>query len=464
MQLEQRILLDLFIIFVAAKIGGWLAARLQQPPVLGELLAGMLIGPHALGLIGHPQPELVAALGSEAAARAALETAYRTVAELGLVFLLFFVGLETRVEEIFRVGGRALSVGALGIALPFLLGYACMLAAGRGEIQALFVGAALVATSTGITARVLRDLDVIRSTEARVIIGAAVIDDVLSLTLLAVLANLSGSGRASLLDTIVLVIQAIAFATFVALVGTGVARRYGPHLQRTATPNAPLVLAVTLCLGLAVLASQIGLSPIVGAFLAGMVLAEARAHYDIEHAALPVYELLVPFFFTLVGAGVDLRLFADPQVLSLAVVLTALAIAGKLLGCGLGAWGLGWRPMLIIGVGMIPRGEVGLAAVSLGRALQAVPEEIFSIIVIVSLLTTVITPPVLAQLFAGPRLPEPVGLPAEVMAQQGRLPGLGAGQPGRRARRRSTHVTGAEQEEVLPAAPAEPPPPHPPAP
>jgi Kef-type K+ transport system membrane component KefB len=289
MELSQRILLDLFIIFIAAKVGGSIFARLGQPQVLGELLAGVAIGPNTIGLIGHPGPELIAQLHGEEAARAALEGAYRAMAELGLVFLLFFVGLETRVEEIFRVGRRASVVALLGVLVPFALGYGYMRLNHRPDIEALFVGAALVATSTGITARALRDMGVIRSDESRIILGAAVIDDVLSLLILAVLGSLGAAHRSTSLDLIVLVGEAVAFVAFVALVGSGLVRRYGPRLRPTGESNVPFIIATGVCLGLAVAAGQIGLSPIVGAFLAGMVLAEARSHFDIERAALPVY-------------------------------------------------------------------------------------------------------------------------------------------------------------------------------
>jgi Kef-type K+ transport system membrane component KefB len=425
MELGQRILFDLFIIFLAAKLGGWLFARIRQPQVLGELVAGMLIGPHALGLIGHPSDELVRALGGEAAAEAALTGAYRTVAELGLVFLLFFVGLEVRLEDIFRVGRRALAVAALGITVPFVLGYGYMRLSGRPDVESLFVAAALVATSTGISARTLRDMGVIGSVEAKIILGAAVIDDILSLLLLAVLAGVGEAERSSLWDIVVLVIEAVAFVAFVVIAGTGLARRYGPRLRATAGANVPFLVAVGTCLGLAVLASYVGLSPIVGAFLAGMVFAEARAQLDIERAALPVYELLVPFFFVVVGADADLTLLGQGRIIGLTVALTALAIVGKLLGCGLGAWGLGWRPVAIIGVGMVPRGEVGLVVVSLGRALNAVPEEVFSAIVVMSVFTTVIVPPVLSLLFAGARREERADLRADTRDRRGRLANLG---------------------------------------
>ncbi|MBI2942120.1 MAG: cation:proton antiporter [Chloroflexi bacterium] len=420
MDIGQRILFDLFVIFVAAKLGGWAFSWLRQPPVLGELVAGMVIGPHALGFIGRPDAELVAALGSEEAARAALEATYRTMAELGLVFLLFSVGLDMRVEEIFRVGRRQLFVAVLGVVVPFALGYASMRWSGRTEPEALFVGVALVATSVGITARALRDLGVIHSVEARIILGAAVIDDILSLLILGILSGLGGAVPPSSLDIVLLVVEAFAFVVFVALVGTGVVRRYGPPLSRFTTPNFPLVIAVGLCLGLAVLAGRVGLSSIVGAFLAGLVLAEARAHYDIERAAVPVYELLVPFFFVDVGAEVDLGVFARGELLGLMVAITGLAIVGKLVGCGLGALGMGWRPAVIVGVGMVPRGEVGLVVVSLGRALNVIPEDMFAVIVVMSVLTTVIVPPLLARLYADAIFRPPPVAVSEDVAHLGR--------------------------------------------
>lgn len=425
MDLNQHILVDLFTIFIAAKIGAWLFAWLGQPQVLGELLAGVVIGPHSLGFIGRPDQELIVALGGEEAARAALEGAYWSMAELGLVFLLFFVGLETRIQEIFKVGRHAAAVAILGVLLPFALGYGYMHFMQWPGIEAVFIGAALVATSTGITARALRDLGVIRSTEARIILGAAVIDDVLSLTIIALLSGLGGADRSTPLDLVLFTGEILIFIAFVALVGTGLVRRYGPRLRATPDANVPFILAISICLGLAVLAGQIGLSPIVGAFLAGMILAEARGHFDIELSALPVYELLVPFFFVVVGAEVDLALFTDPRILGFTLVLTILAIIGKFVGCAIGSWGLGWRAAAIIGVGMVPRGEVGLVVVSLGRSLNVLADEIFSAIVVMSFLTTIIVPPFLARLFAGPRLAMITEAGPGDMRQAGHLPGLG---------------------------------------
>jgi Kef-type K+ transport system membrane component KefB len=425
--LGQRLLLDLFLLFVAAQLGGRLFARLRQPPLLGELLAGVVVGPHVLGLVGRPGPELAAALGSEPAARAALEGAYRTLAELGLVFLLFQVGLETRVEELLAVGRRAVVVAVLGVLLPFALGYATVHGAGRPPVEALFVGAALVATSTGITARALRDMGALRSPEARLILAAAVIDDVLSLLLLGAVAGLGGARRSSLLDLALLVAVGLGFVALSVVVGTGAARRYGPRLRPAGAADVadlPALVATGTCLGLSALAGLVGLSPIVGAFLAGLILAEARAQLDLERAVRPLAAFLTPFFFAIAGAQVDPAALATPGAAGLTAALTAAAVAGKLLGCAAGAAALGWRRALFVGVGMVPRGEVGLVAVSIGRSLHAVPEEVFAAVVALTVLTTLPVPPILQALHragagagAAPR--------ALVSAPAGAGPGLG---------------------------------------
>jgi len=401
MDLGEKILFDVFVMFVAAKLGGWVASRFGQPTIIGELLSGVVIGPHALCLVGKPSAELVQALGQQQAAEAALQGAHRSLAELGLIFLLFYVGLETRLPELFAVGRRALAVAALGVSFPFLLGYGSMRLIGRADIEAMFVGAALVATSTGVTARILHEIGLIRSREARIILGAAVFDDVLSLLILGVIAGMGGAGRSSPLDILFLVAEVLLFVCFVTLVGVGTIRRYGPRLRTSAHSSTPFVIAVGICLGLSALASRIGLSPIIGAFLAGMVVGEARSHLNIERSAEPVYSLLVPFFFVVIGTEVDLRPFVDGQLFGLTAVLTGLAVIGKVVGCGLGARGLGWRRAAVIGVGMTPRGEVGLATVSLGRSLNAIPEELFSAIVVVSVITTLMVPPILLPLASG---------------------------------------------------------------
>jgi Kef-type K+ transport system membrane component KefB len=397
------LLFDLFIVFLAAKLAAELFERIHQPPVIGELLAGVLIGPYALGWIGTPDTGLIQVFhGDTAAAQEAIDLVYHLVAELGIVVLLFFVGLETRIADILRVGGRAGVVAVLGVVIPFILGYGLMgPLLGHPSVESIFVGAAMVATSVGITARVLRDLGVIASTESRIILGAAVIDDILAMILLAVVAGLATTGSISLFEIGVIAGQALLFTIFVALVGTGVVRRYGLKLEHLKMDGAPLAVSLLAMLGLAALSASIGLAAIIGAFLAGMVFAEAREHFDLEHQALPIYQFLVPFFFVLTGAQVDWRLFLDGGIMGIALAVTILALLGKVVGCGLGVLGLGRRSVAIVGVGMAPRGEVGLIVASLGLSLGAIPTQIFSVVVIMSILTTLVVPPILRILYAG---------------------------------------------------------------
>jgi Kef-type K+ transport system membrane component KefB len=247
----------------------------------------------------------------------------------------------------------------------------------------------------------LRDLGVVGSTESRIILGAAVIDDILAMVILAVVAGLAATGSIRAGDIVLIVAQAVIFTGFVALVGTGAMRRYALGLARLKMENAPLAVALLAMLGLAALSAGIGLAAIIGAFLAGMVFAEAREHFELEQQTLSIYQFLVPFFFVLTGAQVDWRLFLDGSTMGIALVVTALALFGKLVGCGLAALGLGWRSAAIVGAGMAPRGEVGLIVASLGLSLGAIPAQIFSVVVIMSILTTLVAPPVLRALYAG---------------------------------------------------------------
>jgi Kef-type K+ transport system membrane component KefB len=397
------LLLDLFVIFVAAKLAAEICERIGQPPVIGELLVGVLIGPYALGLIGTPDDGLVEVFhGDPNAAQEAINLVYHLVAELGVIVLLFFVGLETRVADITRVGSRAAVVAVLGVMVPFLLGFGLIAhVLGGPQLEATFVGAAMVATSVGITARVLRDLGVIASRESRIILGAAVIDDILAMIILAVVAGVATTGSIRATDVIVVAGQAVLFTAFVAFVGTGVIRRYALRLEALHMDNAPFALALGTMLGLAALAGSIGLAAIIGAFLAGMVFAEAREHFELEHQTLPIYQFLVPFFFVIAGSQVDWRLFVTPGLVAVALAVTALALLGKFLACGVGMLGEGPRSMAIVGTGMAPRGEVGLIVASLGLSLGAISQNIFNVVVIMSVLTTVVVPPILRMLFAG---------------------------------------------------------------
>src|SRR5918998_3357657 len=273
------LLFDLFVVFLAAKLAAELFEHIHQPPVIGELLAGVLIGPYALGLIGTPDAGLVEAFhGDATAAQEAIDIVYHLLAELGVVVLLFFVGLETRLADILRVGGRAGAVAVLGVVVPFGLGYVLMgPLLGHPQIESIFIGAAMVATSVGITARVLRDLGVIASTESRVILGAAVIDDILAMIILAIVAGLATTGSISPLEIGAIAVQALVFTAFLALVGTGVMRRFGLRLGHLKMDGAPLAISLLAMLGLAALSASIGLAAIIGAFMAGIGVCRAGA-------------------------------------------------------------------------------------------------------------------------------------------------------------------------------------------
>ena len=381
------ILLSLFVVFVAAQIGGEIAERIKLPAVVGEIAAGCLLGPYALGWIKLNEP-------------------LEVLAEIGAVLLLFSVGLETRVGDLRKVGRVASLVGVLGVILPFLLGGLWAWASGYETPKAMFIAAAFVATSAGITARVLRDMGVLGRTESRVILGAAVIDDILAMLLLGVVTAVQGGGGINVVGLLVILAQAVGFVVFITLVGTRVMSRSPDLLEAPINPLSPLTLSLALCLGLAVAAAWIGLAAIVGAFLAGIVVAESGQRHTLEKQFQPIMAFLVPFFFVVTGAKVDVTQLGTFSAAGTVAVVTLLAVTGKVVGCGLGALSLGKKSALIVGVGMVPRGEVGIIVASLGQQAGVFSETIYAVIIAMSLLTSVIAPPVLKALLAGAP-PEP---------------------------------------------------------
>lgn len=369
-------LADLAMVLVAAKAGDELFKWLRQPALIGEILAGLLIGPSVLGIV-EPGEVL------------------EVFAELGVVFILFWVGLETRLSDMREVGRVAGSVGALGVIVPFAAGFGFALGLGEEIATAVFVGAALAATSAGITAAVFDDLGLVGSRPARTVLGAAVIDDVLALILVAVATGIAAEGGFDPLVLLVSAGSAVAFIAFFALGGTALLRRRPQLLHEPRFSESPLLPAVILCLALAAIAAQIGLAAIIGAFLAGMIVAESKDREEMEREVEPLYAFFPPFFFAFIGIEISLGELAEPGTLALLAGLTAIAIASKLVGAYPGARALGPDEGRIVAIGMVPRGEVGIIIAGIGAASGVVSEELFAAVVAMSVLTTLAAPPAL---------------------------------------------------------------------
>lgn len=412
-------LLWLALILLAARLFAPLAQRLGFPAVLGELLLGVALG--NLSLLGVAYFDTVAK-----------DPIIAFIAELGVIVLLLQIGLETRLADLMRVGGRAAGVATIGIAAPFALGAwvaGPLLLPGQSQNTYLFLGATLAATSVGITGRVFRDLGTLGSTEARIVLGAAVIDDVLGLVILAVVSGIVQAGSISLAATLWIIAEAALFLGGSIWIG----RLIAPHSSRwlarlDAGPSMLFAQVLATGLFLAWLAHLIGLAPIIGAFAAGLLfepvflkhfetprivqeaapllpageaglslrtLLERHAHHQHESMIEPIGYFFVPVFFVLTGMQVDLKTLADPTLLAIALGITVAAVVGKLLagfaaGRGVSPWIVGW--------GMVPRGEVGLIFAVAGRQLGVLGEAMFSVVVIMVILTTLLTPPVLTAL------------------------------------------------------------------
>lgn len=371
--------------FAGGKLLAELFERLRQPQVVGELLAGVLLGPSLLALV-HPS-ELT-----------------RGLAEIGAIFLLFIVGLETRPRELLQVGWVALLVAIFGVAVPFVLGFVYMRAIDRSMVESVFVGAAMVATSVGITARVLADVGALSLRFARVILGAAVLDDILGMIVLGVVSSLS-EGRINYLSLAIVAVEAVGFSLLVIFFGSRVLGRFRPAVARLRARNSAFVLSIILCLGLSLASVYVGMAAIIGAFLAGLALADYSQQYRLQESAHPVMEFLAPFFFVLLGAQVNLPAIAQPGLLTIVAVICILAIVGKLLGCGLASLSLGTKDALRIGVGMVPRGEVGLIVAAVGLSLHTISDAVYAVVLAMSIVTTLFAPPLLRLLL--PRAESP---------------------------------------------------------
>lgn len=381
---HTAILLDLFIMLAAAKLMAEMFERLKQPAVVGEILAGVLIGPSLLGWVTPSDTISI-------------------LAEFGVIFLLFNVGLETKPQSIFVVGRRAMIVAVLGVVLPFVAGYFIAIAWGGSFVESMFIGAALVATSVGITARVLGSMGLLDTSTARIILGAAVIDDILGLIILS-LVSAVGQGSVSYVGLAKTAVAAVLFTVFVALVGSRVINGLAPFIQRLRLGKPFFTLGLILCLGLSVASAYVGVAAIIGAFLAGMALAEAtEENHKMHRLTSGVTEFLVPFFLVNIGMQLNLSVFRDTSVIVFALVLTAIAVVTKFVGCGIGAWGMPRREMAQVGIGMVPRGEVGIVVAQIGLGLGVIGQTFFAAVLFMAVATTLIAPPFIKIFFAEDR-------------------------------------------------------------
>jgi Kef-type K+ transport system membrane component KefB len=369
---------------IAAKLMAELFERLRQPAVAGEILAGVVIGP---SLLGWAAPSEIT----------------KILAEMGVIFLLFNVGLETKPAAIFKVGKQAAVVAVLGVVAPLIGGWFLMKAWGGTSIEASFLGTAMVATSVGITARVLSGMGLLDAPTARIILGAAVIDDILGLLVLSVVSSLA-VGTFNYVEILTTAGLAVGFTAFVALVGAPVITRFAPRVDRLRSGHGMFILGLVLCLGLSVAAAYIGVAAIIGSFLAGIVLAEAAEDHPQMHRQINgVTEFLVPFFLVNIGMQLRLEIFRSWSVIVLCLLVTLVAVITKLLACGVGAFNLGARRAAQVGMGMVPRGEVGIIVAQIGLTLAVIGAELYGVVLFMAVATTLIAPPFLKWLYASER-------------------------------------------------------------
>lgn len=379
-----HLLVGLVIVWLAAKAAGEGMERLGQTAVLGELLAGVVIGPGVLGLV-HDN-EILHAL-----------------AELGVIILLLEVGLESDLSDLLETGWQSLLVALVGIAAPLMLGFAVMRGLGEPSLVAVFIGAALTATSVGITARVLTDLGRLGDPAARIVLGAAIVDDVLGLIILAVVTGVVQTGHVSVGAVAMLALKAGIFLVGAIALGLRLAPPLVGWVGRLRARGILIVSSMIIAVGLAAVAEAIGLAAIIGAFAAGLVLARTEQRHHVSEQIKPVADLFVPIFFVTIGMKVQpaaLNPFGPDAQLTVVVVLTAVAIVSKL-ASGLAVYQRRVRRWPV-GVGMMPRGEVGLIFAGVGLAAGVIGESLYSALVVVVMLTTFAAPPWLKAIYRGP--------------------------------------------------------------
>lgn len=416
------VLLSLVVIYFASKLGGELCARINLPPVLGELVGGVVVGVSALHLLVFPEGgadvtnsaivgflQATTNLSPEAAVSVfqAQSEVISVLAELGVVILLFEIGLESDLQELIRVGPQAAVVAVVGVVAPFTTGTLGLIYLfGVPTVPAIFAGAALTATSIGITAKVLAELGQLSSKEGQIIIGAAVLDDVLGIIILAVVASLAKTGEIVVTNVIYLIVSASVFLVGAILLGRFLGPYFVTLVNGMKTRGQVLLTAMIFAFILSYVAAAIQLEAILGAFAAGLVLAETDKRRELEEQVIPLADFLVPIFFVTVGAKTDLSVLnpaipSNREGLTLAIFLIIVAIIGKVV-TGLTVFGQPGINRLAIGVGMIPRGEVGLVFAGVGAASGVLSDATEAAIIMMVILTTFIAPPLLRLVFQEP--------------------------------------------------------------
>lgn len=409
-----QLLLTMAILFILARLGSALVSRFGLPGLIGEIVMGIIIANLAFGDFSLMEfLDLSISNPNEPGSHAS--TTYEIIealAELGVIFLLFSVGLETKVKDLLGSGKPAFLAAVLGVVLPFAAGFAVIMAVDGDMNHAMFMAAAMVATSVGITARIIKDMKLMDTREARIIIGAAVIDDVLGMIVLAIVKGMAESG-VSISNILLISLQAAAFVLVVIFACKYIVPKVydyfdGRRQRAVAAGKVPysvnkLVLSIIVCLMMSAFAEYIGLAAIIGAFLAGMLFADHAWEWDLEHKIESITTLFISFFFLNVGLQVDIGTLTDTSVLILAVGIILIALVTKYIGCGIGAK-IGDRQLdkagfNIVGVGMMPRGEVGIIVASIGLGTGMMSMDLYAVVVLMSVATTIIAPPILSKMF-----------------------------------------------------------------
>lgn len=416
------VLLSLVIIYLASKLIGELCARINLPPVLGELIGGVVIGVSALNLLVFAEGsspvsdafvikflESTAGLDPELVPDVAgsIGEVISSLSEIGVIILLFEIGLESDLKELIRVGPQAAVVAVVGVAVPFIAGTIGLMSLfGVPAVPAIFAGAALTATSIGITAKVLAEIQQLGSKEGQIIIGAAVLDDILGIIVLAVVASLAKTGEIQISNIIYLIVSAAVFLIGSILIGRFLSPYFVALVGRMQTRGQLLISSLIFAFILAYIGAAIQLEAILGAFAAGLVLAETEKHKELEEQVVPIADMLVPIFFVVVGAKTDVSVLnpLDPgnrEGLIMATFLVVVAIIGKVV-TGFAVFGQPGINRLAIGIGMVPRGEVGLVFAGVGSSIGILTKPLEAAIIVMVILTTFLAPPLLRLIFQEP--------------------------------------------------------------